>query len=345
MENMSIASTPPVSWVDKGVQPGKKYYYRIVPFKVEKTSTGLYSSVLCGKPSAAKSVTTRATSIVDSTMEYFRDNWGKTVNIDTTRAVQYKVMKGSGGVCDLQIHIYLEYMGDRTEIRDKRQMFIDGVTAAWGGVEVSDPSPLDFPYEGEVRFRTSVHLHERSEDDTRGQQYVQVHMGGLCPNASDEEEWVSHWYHAHSVILGWETDIIYLPTDRWVEGNPDQDFDEPSRERSYHATSGHEMGHILGLHDANRMRGIEGLAGSRLDASDETTVLHDIQRHDNIMSLPRTIPHALPNDVEMALYAYNHNGQAYRTHVYGTGNSAIRFARSDRVRSETRDLYPDELHS
>jgi uncharacterized protein YjdB len=313
------------SSLDQTVNYNKKYYYRIEAFKSEPKTSGLYVTTTYSKPSASKGVRSLKSAIPGNTRKYFKNEWKSAVDnsANNSKAVQFKLDEDSRGDVVLKIHLYMNFTGDQNEINAKKQSFINGVKTAWK-CSVRTNNSNDFPYYNKknklipIRFTTIVVTHDRGNrtkaEKKRKQQYMRINMSANCPVQNCTLQQTASWYHAHPEWLDGES-LIFMPTDDAVADNINERYRNPRIGSAYGRTSSHEMGHILGLFDAYTDSNTNTV---RLIANDETTrrYLDGTQFwHDTIMSNEHRVPMALPNDIEMMLFAYNRKvikEQAYR---------------------------------
>lgn len=303
------------SFKDKGLKTNKVYYYKARAILNNKI--GKMSKVQKGKPFMLKKVEA-----------YFAKKYpniclDKTKNINSYNIngyyspIKYKYAKGT-----LQIHVYLEfatykYSGKRdaqgNKIYDKNKpsvkseisaskyisMFKKGVVKAYSDQKVVG-NENDF--KPGINFNTKLIIHEKKKGKkyNKKQQFIEVMIGGECPNCTSEGD---HWYHAgpnKNAIIGVEYAneyVIYMPTNEQVRKNMEEGYSSPTLD--YESTSAHELGHVLGLDDAY-YNGVDRCADNR-----ETAYEYDKKLYDNIMKHHNRYKVARANDIEMMLTAYN----------------------------------------
>lgn len=234
--------------------------------------------------------------------------------------IKYKYSKGI-----LQIHVYLEfvtyqYSGKKdakgTKIYDKNKpsvkseistskyisMFKKGVMQAYSEQKIVG-NKNDF--EKGINFNTKLIIHEKKKGKkyNKKQQFVEVMIGGECPNCTSEG---NHWYHSGpnmNATIGVEyvkECTIYMPTNEQVRKNKESGYNTPKDD--FGSTSAHELGHILGLDDAyyDKMDKVDRCADN-----DETGRKYSKNLYDNIMKHHKHCKVVRANDIEMMLIAYN----------------------------------------
>lgn len=222
----------------------------------------------------------------------------------------------------LYIHIYLEYSTyvknkegkyDRKEYKpvkgvyygdEKRvgksyqEEFEAGIQEAYNTFVVGDKN--DFG-EG-VNFRTRLVIHDKKDKESYApdQKFLQVRIGGECPDEGTKECGFNHWFHAYSNDKNvlWEGVSLYMPeNDKLILNGEKQRMETIT---GYRETAAHELGHILGLADAYYDR------GSKMDRllENEETCFRLKKEWTNIMESSREKIQMKANDIEMMLLAY-----------------------------------------
>lgn len=156
-----------------------------------------------------------------------------------------------------------------------------------------------------VNFNTKLYIHEKKKGIKYNdrQQFVEVLIGGECPNCTSDG---NHWYHSgynHNTVVGVEYTnecIIYMPTNEQVRKNIKAGYNMPHYD--YGITAAHELGHILGLDDAYYD---EDNHVDRCADNDETGYQYKKNLYDNIMKNHYHCHVIRANDIEMMLTAYN----------------------------------------
>ena len=223
----------------------------------------------------------------------------------------------------MYIHIYLEYSTytknkqggyDRKEYKSVKGVYRDddehlgksyqeefetGIKDAYSMFVVGNKN--DFG-EG-VNFSTKLVIHDKKDKDKEhyasDQQFLQVRIGGECPDEETEECDSNHWFHAYSSDYNvlWEGVGIYMPTNEQLK----TDNDGMEDIIGYRECAAHELGHILGLDDAyyDRENKIDRLL------ENEETCFHLKNHWTNIMENSRNKIQMRANDIEMILLAYS----------------------------------------
>lgn len=223
----------------------------------------------------------------------------------------------------LYIHIYLEYSTyvknkegkyDRKEYKpvkgvyygdEKRvgksyqEEFEAGIQEAYNTFVVGDKN--DFG-EG-VNFRTRLVIHDKKDKESYApdQKFLQVRIGGECPDEGTKECGFNHWFHAYSNDKNvlWEGVSIYMPTNEQLRLDA-KDKDAMETITGYRECAAHELGHIFGLADAYYD------LDNRIDRllENEETCFHLKNEWTNIMEGCRKKIQMRANDIEMMLLAY-----------------------------------------
>lgn len=355
-----LAGKGTYTWTDKTMKAYKKYYYKVCAYRKEKKKlkNGSYSNVVSGQTcrigqnknmtffnsmkNTWKGVCIEQGAVSES-QSRTKMNAYSVIQNDVQRwpHIKYHLTPDT-----LYIHIYLEYSTyvknkegkyDRKEYKpvkgvyygdEKRvgksyqEEFETGIQEAYNTFVVGDKN--DFG-EG-VNFRTRLVIHDK-KDGANGietyateQKFLQVRIGGECPDEGTKECGFNHWFHAFSndTNVLWEGVSLYMPeNDKLILNGEKQRMETIT---GYRETAAHELGHILGLADAyyDRDNRID-----RLLENEETCFrLKDVWT--NIMESSREKIQMKANDVEMMLLAYGLSFQLdlltrqhYREYVLG----------------------------
>ena len=218
------------------------------------------------------------------------------------------------------------------------QLFLDGITTGYNNIKIEGNSK-DFPY---LEFKTKLVTHVKGRDKGmhKNQRYIEVLIGGECPNCEYGEKG-NHWYHAGEnkntpkKIVYDGTHIIYMPTNPQVRANKKRVYSYEKIEVEYKSTAAHELGHIFGLADAyyDKSKG-----GDRCDENEETCVKYKKGMYDNLMKGHIAVFKILSNDLEMMLQAYQKECRApwlfmeyYKKYKYnGTLHSRSEWIKTDK---------------
>lgn len=179
-------------------------------------------------------------------------------------------------------------------------MFKEGIKEAYSDVQVRG-NKGDF--KKGINFNTKLIVHEKGgkEKYHSKQQFIEVLIGGECPNCTEKGD---HWYHAGSNdnasgYTDYDYDYcIYMPTNEQVRAN--KGYNYPATD--YNVTAAHELGHILGLDDAYYGDGYDRCADNS-----ETGYEYDDYQYDNLMKNHDQYKKINANGIEMMLKAVDPN--------------------------------------
>lgn len=306
------------SYADKNVKLNKTYYYKVKPVAAngtEATSNIDYAKV-CKIGSAGKYIAKKYSFVCTD-----KDKKMNTYHIKGWYSpVKYK-MAGQ----TLQIHVYLDFVtysdtgkenSGKVKIFKKKaasvnseistakyiSMFKEGIKEAYSDVQVRG-NKGDF--KKGINFNTELIVHEKrgNEKYHSGQQFIEVLIGGECPNCTKTGD---HWYHAgpNDNATGYtEYDYIYciyMPTNEQVRVNKEEGYNYPATD--YDVTAAHELGHILGLDDAYATDKYDRCADNS-----ETGHEYDKKAYDNLMKGHQYYKKINANGIEMMLKAVDPN--------------------------------------
>lgn len=300
------------SYKDKKVQMGKKYYYKVqaVSGSGKKVSSSI-DSVKVGK--------------LGNTERYMAGKYDF-ICTDSNKNINEYHIKGcyspikyrmAGGT--LEIHVYLEFVtyvdtgksnSSKVGIFEKKAPFVEGEISAseyitmfktgirksYSGVKVKGGKG---DFKQGINFDTELVIHEKNgkEKYHPEQKFVEVLIGGECPNCTKEGD---HWYHSGSnnnasgYLEYGDVCTIYMPTNEQVRTN--KTAKTPALD--YGTTAAHELGHILGLDDAYPTEKYDRCADNS-----ETGEKYDKARYDNLMKHHSICKEINANGIEMMLRA------------------------------------------
>ena len=304
------------SYTDKSVKLNKTYYYKVKPVTAggtEGSSNTDYAKV-CKIGNVEKYMAQKYSFICT-------DN-KKNINSYNIKGcyspVKYKMANGT-----LQIHVYLEFVtysdtgksnGSNVKIFQKKPAsvkgefsaadytakFKKGIKEAYSDVKITGGKG---DFKSGINFNTKLIIHEKNgkEKYHSKQQFVEVLIGGECPNCTKKGD---HWYHAgpNDNASGYSeyeySCCIYMPTNEQVRANTGYNY--PATD--YGSTAAHELGHILGLDDAYATDKYDRCADNS-----ETGYEYDDNRYDNLMKHHNHYKKINTNGIEMMLKAVDSN--------------------------------------
>lgn len=304
------------SYTDKSVKSNKTYYYKVKPVSANGTkgSSNIDYAKVCKIGNAEKYLVKKYNFICTDAKKNINS-----YNIKGCYSpVKYKMVNGT-----LQIHVYLEFVtysdtgkanSNKVKIFKKKaasakgeysaaeyiSMFKEGIETAYSNVKVKGNSG---DFKKGVNFTTKLIVHDKKsrEKYNSKQQFVEVLIGGECPNCTKKGD---HWYHAGSNdnASGY-TDYeyiycIYMPTNEQVRAN--KGYNYPATD--YNTTAAHELGHILGLDDAYYDYGYDRCADNK-----ETGHEYGKKAYDNLMKNHDQYKKINSNGIEMMLKAVDKN--------------------------------------
>jgi len=308
------------SYTDKNVKLNKTYYYKVKPVSMsgKETTSNIDYAKVCKIGKAEKYMAKKYNFICTDNKKNMNS-----YNIKGCYSpVKYKMANGT-----LEIHVYLEFVtysdtgklnsngvkifkkkpaSVKGEITTKQyiSMFKDGIKAAYSDIQVKG-NKGDF--KKGINFKTKLYVHDKKgkEKYNAKQQFVEVLIGGECPNCSEKGD---RWYHAgtNSNASGYMEyeyiNCIYMPTNEQVRTNKVEGYNYPATD--YAVTAAHELGHILGLSDAyyddeNRY--------DRCADNSETGYEYDDHMYDNLMKNHDHCKKINANGIEMMLQAVDKN--------------------------------------
>lgn len=304
------------SYTDKSVKSNKTYYYKVKPVSASGTkgSSNIDYAKVCKIGNAEKYLVKKYNFICTDAKKNINS-----YNIKGCYSpVKYKMVNGT-----LQIHVYLEFVtysdtgkanSNKVKIFKKKaasakgeysaaeyiSMFKDGVETAYSNVKVKGNSG---DFKKGVNFTTKLIVHDKKSKEKYNskQQFVEVLIGGECPNCTKKGD---HWYHAGSNdnASGYADYeymyCIYMPTNEQVRAN--KGYNYPATD--YNTTAAHELGHILGLDDAYYDYGYDRCADNN-----ETGYEYYDKKYDNLMKDHDHYKRINANGIEMMLKAVDKN--------------------------------------
>ncbi len=335
-----LAGKGKYTWTDKTMKAYKEYYYKVCAYRKEKKKlkNGAYSNVVSGQTcriGQSKNMTyfngmkntwkgvCIEQGAVSESQSRTKMNAYSVIQNDVQRwpHIKYHLTPET-----LYIHIYLEYstyvknraggydrkeykpvkgvyLGDENNIgKSYQEEFETGIQEAYNTFVVGNED--DFG-EG-VNFRTRLVIHDKKDEKlgketyAPDQKFLQVRIGGECPDKGTEECSFNHWFHAYSNDLNvlWEGAGIYMPNNDKLNLRGEKQRMETIT--GYRETAAHELGHIFGLADAyyDRENKIDRLL------ENEETSFRLKKEWTNIMKSSRKKIQMKANDIEMMLLAY-----------------------------------------
>ena len=351
-----IAKKSAYTWTDTKRKQNKRYYYKVCAYRKEKKKlkNGSYSNIVSGRTcSVAQNRNKTYFAGMKGKWQGVCIEQGEVSESQSrTKMNTYSVIQG--GVErhphikyhltpeTLYIHIYLEYCTyvknkqggyDRKEYKavrgvyrnDKKhtgksyqEEFETGIMDAYSVFVVGNKN--DFG-EG-INFRTKPVIHDRKDKETYApdQQFLQVRIGGECPDYGAEECESNQWFHAYTNDYNvlWAGADIYMPENDKLKHKGEKRPLETVI--GYRECAAHELGHVLGLADAYYD---EEKKMDRLLENGETC-FHLKNIWTNIMESTRKKVQMKSNDIEMMLLAYGLSfksdelaKQYYREYVLG----------------------------
>ena len=311
------------SYKDTKLKTKKEYYYRVRP--VWKEEKGVYSS--------SKSI---GLVLFGNVQKYLAKKYplicmSKNRQINTYNVngkyvpIKYKMVDNK-----LEIHVYLEFVqytnsnkkdryGDyifmKKESTDYGRInrFKTGITNGFSDLQIIGGNG---DFKKGIDFQTKLIIHDRkAKEKYNGRQlFIEVLMGGECPDCTSEGD---HWYH-HCTVNGnaddyveyKDTSVIFIPTDEQVMANKKKGYNIPHDDLE--SVCAHELGHAFGLADAyyddvNKV--------DRCAENNETAVYFRLGDYDNLMKNSIRVNRAKANDIEMILFAYT-MGKGYPTKAF-----------------------------
>lgn len=305
------------SYDDYKLKKEKTYYYRIRP--IWKKEDGVYS--------ASKAIKLILFSNVQKYLakKYPLICMSEKQQINTYAIngkyvpVKYRMKKN-----ELEIHVYLEFVqysdsnkkdkdGEKIYLKkasmdnERIKRFKDGITTAFSDLQIIGGNG---DFKKDINFSTKLIIHDRkvkeSCDYNKKQLFIEVLMGGECPNCTSEG---NHWYHQNPYNYNAEdyvdykhTPTIYIPTDEQVIKNTKEGYNIPHSDLE--SVCAHELGHAFGLYDAYSYYD-HGNKIDRCAENDETAFCFSKGKYDNLMKDHIRLKKAKANDIEMMLHAYN----------------------------------------
>lgn len=305
-----------ISYTDKNVKLNKTYYYKVKPVSANGTmgSSNIDYAKVSKIGTAEKYMAKKYNFICTDSKKNMNS-----YNIKGCYSpVKYKMANGI-----LEIHVYLEFVtysdtgkanSDKVKIFKKKaasvkgeitaeqyiSMFKKGIEAAYSDVKVKG-NKGDF--KAGINFKTKLIIHDKkgNEKYNSKQEFVEVLIGGECPNCTKKGD---HWYHAgtNDNASGYTEYkyiyCIYMPTNEQVRANSGYNY--PATD--YDVTAAHELGHILGLDDAYYDYGYDRCADNS-----ETGHKYKKGKYDNLMKNHDSCKKINPNGIEMMLQAIDPN--------------------------------------
>ena len=311
------------SYKDTKLKTKKEYYYRVRP--VWKEEKGVYSS--------SKSI---GLVLFGNVQKYLAKKYplicmSKNRQINTYNVngkyvpIKYKMVDNK-----LEIHVYLEFVqytnsnkkdryGDyifmKKESTDYGRInrFKTGITNGFSDLQIIGGNG---DFKKGIDFQSKLIIHDRkAKEKYNGRQlFIEVLMGGECPDCTSEGD---HWYH-HCTVNGnaddyveyKDTSVIFIPTDEQVMANKKKGYNIPHDDLE--SVCAHELGHAFGLEDAyyddvNKV--------DRCAENNETAVYFRLGDYDNLMKNSIRVNRAKANDIEMILFAYT-MGKGYPTKAF-----------------------------
>ncbi len=335
-------------YVDKTPKYRKKYYYQVRGVKKNKKYT--YTRKAWGrttkkniKKSNLNYFKKHYPAVCRSAKQNMNAYYKAVHYVDKGDVPDYMPVKYKMTGKELEIHVYLDFV-KYTEKKDSKgkkqykresvwkkqekmtylnnagkeitskssyiQLFLDGIKTGYHNIKIEGDGK-DFPY---LEFKTKLVTHVKGRDKGmhKDQKYIEVLIGGECPNC-DLGEKGNHWYHAgpnendEKGIVYEGTHVVYMPVNPQVRANKEKGYNYEKKEKRYMATAAHELGHIFGLADAyyDKYKG-----GDRCDENEETCVKKKGKSYDNLMKNHELISKILSNDLEMMLQAYQKDCRA-----------------------------------
>ncbi|MDE6434394.1 MAG: Ig-like domain-containing protein [Lachnospiraceae bacterium] len=308
------------SYTDKNVKLNKTYYYKVKPVTVNGTvgSSNIDYAKVSKIGTAEKYMAKKYNFICTDS----KNNMNSYNIKGCYSPVKYKMANGI-----LEIHVYLEFVtysdtgqknAGNVKIFKKKpasvkgeittqqyiSMFKEGIEAAYSDVKVKG-NKGDF--KKGINFKTKLIIHDKKgkEKYNSKQEFVEVLIGGECPNCTKKGD---HWYHSgnnHNASGYTEYKYIYciyMPTNEQVRAN--KGYNYPATD--YAVTAAHELGHILGLDDA--YYDAENKCDRCAD-NKETGYKYDKNVYDNLMKHHRydESKKINANGIEMILQAVDPN--------------------------------------
>lgn len=315
---LGIVSNKQFQYVDKNVQNNKVYYYKVRA--VGKNEKGIFSGAKKERAYSIKKIAKYIAKNYPSVCTNKKKSMNKYYIYDKGfghkkyPSVKYRFVNNT-----LEVHVYLEFVtyidsgqkdsqGVKIYKKDKASghdeistnkyisRFKKGLKKVYSNCKVVGKTGRDF--KTGIKFNTKLCIHEKKKGAkyNKEQQFIEVLIGGECPNCTSKGD---HWYHSGpnknsiNYIDYKEAHVIYMPTNSQVKANYKNN--EPD---DYEITSAHEMGHILGLADAyyNKV--------DRCADNNETGFRYGHKKFDNLMKHHIFYKKLKSNDVEMMLKAY-----------------------------------------
>jgi uncharacterized protein YjdB len=352
------------SWTNEKLSPNKTYYYKIRTYKNSKKSSiskTVYSrTFIKPNPTVNKNYFAGWKSVTkDLTREQIDKYTVKVTSNGETSWVAPAVIYNLRGGKTLELHLYINCVMELTEEdaaaeiknynkkkekdrknlyerykRETKQRAIDGIKNVWNSYIQGNAND----FKPNVAFKTEVIIHETTPDKHNcitlqfgGDENTWYETGGAFYSVKNEDE--PSLFDA--AYMFWSDEFrVYLPSARMVVSTGKI----PYRGDSYGCVVAHELGHVLGLDDAYRM---DNAKKPTIIKNDETTAWDESKKmYNNLMD--HNLQMILPNDIEMALTAYNDsidafgdNGrfawQSYKTYSYDQCKYIISKAIKNRI--------------
>lgn len=380
---------------DKGVASGETYYYTVCAFrrKKKKTYRGAYSNIASATTISVAKNLAYFTKTADQWQGIYIEgqkrsqsessnimrNYSVTVEAEDQKIeTVYPYLKFHFAGDMLYIHLYVSYLkhsdktgrdeavsndkviyGDKVMGGSYKEEFINGVTSIYTTQIIGN---ID-DFEKGVKFNTKMVLHEIDKESyASGQQFLQVSLGGECPEEHTEEAWWENWPHCSGEPEGCpyrlnrmrkrenlsndyaliSDRVLHMPDNNKLTVRENEKRD-PFSLKHFQESCAHEMGHILGLADGYILNDNYNKNLVRMTYTDETCYYLEDIHWNNIMIDEWQYPFVRANDMEMILTAYNKGMvasdkseamQYYKDHTQNTETKNWIRSKSDVIRKK-----------